>query len=179
MFAQYGAYRTKPIAEMNDEERRSYFREGQRRRRMKFRLHRNDKIRPLKQHCSSCDVEFPFTEKFFYRSKSSKWGLLKHCRDCERTKAKAYVLSRKYGMPYEEYLARTKGGACAICGVKEKLVMDHCHTTGRVRDVLCSHCNTGIGHFLENPDLLRSAISYVEKHRQISGLGKSCAAAGK
>lgn len=62
-------------------------------------------------------------------------------------------------------------GQCAIC--KKDLEwphkdthVDHDHKTGRIRGILCSNCNRGIGMFKENPTFLRSAVEYVEKPSQ-------------
>lgn len=48
----------------------------------------------------------------------------------------------------------------------EKLVVDHDHTTGKVRKLLCHNCNRALGLFKDNPELMRKAASYVEEHRQ-------------
>lgn len=53
-------------------------------------------------------------------------------------------------------------GLCLICTEKpEKLFIDNCHETGKVRGLLCSSCNTGIGMLKDDPDVLRAAISYL------------------
>jgi len=46
---------------------------------------------------------------------------------------------------------------------KKQLDVDHCHTTGEVRGLLCNRCNTGIGQFKDNPNILRSAARYLDK----------------
>lgn len=55
-------------------------------------------------------------------------------------------------------------GACDICGDTEsKLQLDHCHTTGKYRGLLCRACNLALGHFKDDVDLMRKAIDYIER----------------
>ena len=63
---------------------------------------------------------------------------------------------------------KTQNGKCLICGVTEsclghRLAVDHCHTTGKIRGLLCKSCNTAIGNFKDNIDNLKNAIIYLEK----------------
>lgn len=55
---------------------------------------------------------------------------------------------------------------CTICGKKPKrrLHIDHCHSTGKFRALLCNSCNTGLGMFRDNPAILRAAIQYLKTH---------------
>lgn len=87
----------------------------------------------------------------------------------------ARQLSR-YGLTVEEFEAMraTQGNRCAICGdepdpngikAASRLHVDHCHTTGRNRALLCGRCNMGIGYFRDRPPLLRAAAEYIEQHR--------------
>ena len=76
-------------------------------------------------------------------------------------------LKRKYGLSLDEYdamLAR-QGGGCGICGREPSdrisLHVDHDHRTGRIRGLLCFVCNSSLGD-LDDPDLLRAALRYVE-----------------
>lgn len=77
-----------------------------------------------------------------------------------------YHIKRKYGMSEAEFQARVSSQECkcACCGDVAELVVDHCHTANKVRDLLCQPCNKGLGCFSDNPDRLRAAIKYLEKH---------------
>ena len=57
---------------------------------------------------------------------------------------------------------RQSVGCCEICGGIQRLSVDHSHTTGTVRGVLCHRCNVGLGMFKDNIESLRSAINYLE-----------------
>ena len=41
--------------------------------------------------------------------------------------------------------------------------VDHCHRTGKVRGILCMGCNFSIGHFKDDPEILRRAAAYLEE----------------
>lgn len=80
---------------------------------------------------------------------------------------------KQYGITKQEYesMFSNQNGLCAICGKtyqrngKEYLLIDHCHTTGKVRGLLCHKCNVGIGLLTHEPELLRKAIHYLtHKH---------------
>lgn len=75
-------------------------------------------------------------------------------------------LRRKYGITPEDTksMLESQGGVCPICGqLKSKMCVDHCHSTGAVRGILCDRCNKGIGHFCDDPSLLEAAIRYLRK----------------
>lgn len=86
----------------------------------------------------------------------------------ERTKEEKYIYSLKrfYGLSAEEYYAllEKQKGLCALCGVKPtgKLVVDHCHKTGRIRGILCRKCNLGLGLLGDTAEFLAKAVAYLE-----------------
>ena len=56
---------------------------------------------------------------------------------------------------------------CDICRIEfNNLVVDHCHTTGKVRGLLCNGCNSGIGFFKENKVTILNSIEYLNKHEK-------------
>jgi hypothetical protein len=73
-----------------------------------------------------------------------------------------------YGITIEQWdeMVIAQLGCCAICGRQVDLVVDHCHETKLVRDLLCGTCNSGLGHFKDDPSRLRAAADYIEKHRR-------------
>lgn len=82
-------------------------------------------------------------------------------------------LQLKVKFSYEDYLAmlERQGGVCAICHQPETekrqrcLNVDHDHVTGKVRGLLCSNCNHALGQFDDNPETIRKAIAYLQKHK--------------
>ena len=89
-------------------------------------------------------------------------------------KARAYKLKSKYNITPEDYdqMFLAQCGKCAICSrdktqlpeTQPKLYVDHCHTTGKVRQLLCFACNSAIGLFREELRSLQEAINYLSKH---------------
>jgi hypothetical protein len=58
-------------------------------------------------------------------------------------------------------------GACAVCGEKARLVIDHDHVTGMMRGLLCYKHNTALGLFDDSPQMLQNAIEYLKLHQPI------------
>lgn len=83
-------------------------------------------------------------------------------------------LKRKYGMTIEQYdaMLKAQGGGCFICGRPPRedisLHVDHDHSTGEVRGILCFCCNNALADFQEDRLLLRKAADYLDRqdHRE-------------
>ena len=81
-----------------------------------------------------------------------------------------YKLKTKFGITAEDYevMLEKQGGVCAICGKKNnnrRLAVDHCHKTGKVRELLCTNCNTTLGRIQDDPEIIDKMILYLEKHK--------------
>ena len=82
--------------------------------------------------------------------------------------AAATARMRRYGLTVEQYEAMfaAQGFKCATCPSTEpgpkSWHVDHCHTSGRVRGILCHHCNMMLGGAKDNPDTLLRAVAYLK-----------------
>lgn len=74
---------------------------------------------------------------------------------------------RKYGLTIEQFdeMYRQQNGCCASCkcASEETLCVDHNHTTGAVRSLLCANCNTAFGHLKEDPARIVALLEYAQK----------------
>ena len=129
------------------------------------------------KECTNCEKVKPLNE--FDNKKDSKDGKQGYCKICNREKSakwqkenperhKENMLRNKYGLTISmlERLIEGQDGRCLVCTnvLQEgrKVHIDHCHTEGHIRGVLCNHCNLGLGHFKDNPGVLRRAAEYLE-----------------
>lgn len=90
---------------------------------------------------------------------------------------------RLYGLSPAEFAAlqEAQGGHCAICPASEKLVVDHDHSTGVVRGLLCDPCNQSLGLMQDSPDRFVRAAAYVimAKHKPAAAMIKANAQAAQ
>ncbi len=80
-----------------------------------------------------------------------------------------YHLKNAYGLTLDAYKAilESQGGRCAICGEypdKRPLSVDHDHHTMKIRGLLCTSCNFGLGYFKDNRAFVYDAFRYLNKH---------------
>ena len=116
--------------------------------------------------CPKCGIEHPFSE---FHANRLRNGYQSWCKGCQKKRKRSKRppeqvfknrLSHKYGLTVEQWEEMSLDG-CAICGLKDNLCVDHDHTTGEVRSVLCKTCNTGLGMFKDSPELLAAAAAYL------------------
>lgn len=93
------------------------------------------------------------------------------CKNCHVASNRKYILRRNYDVSLEWYEDKLKrqNGVCEICkkacATGNPLGVDHNHTTGKNRGLLCSGCNLVLGNCRENPETLRRAAKYLEKYQ--------------
>lgn len=133
----------------------------------------------VKRTCCSCKIEKQIEE--FNLNSKGKFGRHSRCKDCTRLEGKEiykrlgknHYLQSTYNITettlkqmYDDQL-----GKCAICynpiqlssQTARSACVDHDHKTGKVRGLLCNHCNRGLGMFKDNIESLRFAIEYLQK----------------
>jgi hypothetical protein len=109
------------------------------------------------------------------RERQNQWS--RAWRKANPTSSLSSAMKHKYGITLERYneILQKQGGVCAICGglnahphrwggVTTRLTIDHCHSTGRVRGLLCGACNVAIGMLKDNPTLVQAALVYLNSH---------------
>jgi hypothetical protein len=106
-----------------------------------------------------------------YRARDPEKYRAVEARAERRLAHRNWRLIRVFGITLEDYerMLLAQNGVCAICRQPERiknrsLAVDHCHVSGRVRGLLCSRCNSGIGHLGDDPARLRAGADYLERH---------------
>jgi hypothetical protein len=143
-------------------------------------------VMPTRKMCTVCKVAKPF-EDFYDGYKAKKQRDVTNrkyphsrCKECDHARVKIYHKDNKakvtkrqlishrrrlYGLNEEEYnnMILSQNNLCAICNKPsdKTLHIDHDHVTGRVRGLLCSNCNLGIGLLEEDLIVLNRAIEYL------------------
>lgn len=83
-------------------------------------------------------------------------------------------IKRRYQLSIEEYNAQlaAQNCKCCICGKQHdptlkrgRLYVDHCHSTGKIRGLLCSACNSALGYMNDDIEILKTAIAYIEFYK--------------
>ena len=133
----------------------------------------------ITRECVKCEIERPIEE--FDRTKTSRRQTCKYCRQANyrawyktrkdtsehKKDAHARQIKAQYGISIEQYneMLNRQNGVCKICKKENgrRLCVDHCHTTGRVRGLLCDNCNKAMGLCNDDPKLLRLCAEYLEE----------------
>jgi len=124
-------------------------------------------------YCKECHSQM--CKEYYAETKEKRKGYYKEYRDREEVKKRSQLrlLRLKYDLSEEGYksLWDAQKGRCKICEKdlgEIRPVIDHDHVSGKVRGLLCSKCNLGLGHFEDNPDLLLLACDYLLDFQEIT-----------
>ena len=86
----------------------------------------------------------------------------RHCRPCRNLKYRA----ARYNITEDQVLDLLTQDTCSICKEKcsgKNKVIDHCHSSGNIRGILCRKCNLGLAHFNDDIEIFVNAIKYLKK----------------
>ncbi|MDE0471393.1 MAG: endonuclease domain-containing protein [Ekhidna sp.] len=119
--------------------------------------------------CNKCHCLLPVSD--FDQNQNNLHGIVRRpsCKLCRTDIDKRAPKSRQ-AKQFEK--KRPKAGTlfkCPICqrrsivGVTAKIVADHNHHTGDIRDFICDSCNTGLGKFRNGENYLKNALQYIQE----------------
>jgi|ERR1017187_1205225 hypothetical protein len=114
--------------------------------------------------CSKCNISKDL-QKEYYKNYER---YARQCKSCIKEKERNTSSAKLHGVSQNQFIAmfNAQGGLCAICHKPQphkRLCIDHCHTTGQLRQLLCSNCNVGIG-MLGSADNCLAAYNYLQEH---------------
>lgn len=141
----------------------------------------------IEKPCGRCGVVKPLDAFYSGGRDRSTGARTSYCKPCakewqrERRALRPEMFQvfrlrrnlKRYGMTPESYEERliAQGRRCAICATDQpggngRFHVDHCHSTGKIRGLLCTTCNTGLGHFGDDVALMARAIAYIEESKE-------------
>lgn len=140
--------------------------------------------------CTECNKRKSFDDFHLVNKSVSRDERRSHCKACNVTRGRRYRATEKkkkpeqykerilkgnlckFGLTLEDYdkMYEAQDGKCKICGTSksrayntDRLSVDHDHATGKVRGLLCGHCNKALGLFKDNEESLLAAIKYLRE----------------
>lgn len=142
------------------------------------------------RECTGCKQTLPVADFYKYSKFERTFSRCKKCckgqarrawwrkrspevRHRRRLQSRKTNLRIKFGLSWEQFSAMiaAQNGCCAICKnsidfeAKKAYGVDHDHVSGKVRAILCTTCNLGLGSFQDDPELLTAAANYLRLHR--------------
>lgn len=128
--------------------------------------------------CCTCKSEKCLNDFSFHGSyKDGSRSRSRICKLCCAV-AKRFRALKSVGLSRDDAIEflRNTDGTCFICKGPQRiklLAVDHDHRTGEFRGLLCTTCNQGLGHFFDNPELLRNAAEYIENEKRYTKTSKN------
>lgn len=125
----------------------------------------------LTSYCKPC--RSAHTKELYHKNPERSRALNRERmqRNYSPVKRRVQVMQMLYGVTPDQYagLLLAQDGRCAICatgtpGGRGNWHVDHDHDSGKVRGLLCTNCNVGLGMFKDDIERMRAAIAYLDKH---------------
>lgn len=141
------------------------------------KLHKSEKIeysKKWKKENKEHYNEWVKQDRLKNPEKYRKWAKISRERAGKMRSLKESLSLRNISLDEYNKMFEEQKGLCAICNLPEsrrsrkgdsicRLTIDHCHASEKVRGLLCHDCNTGLGKFKDNQDLLLNALAYLER----------------
>lgn len=122
-------------------------------------------------YARTIEKRLAYRKSYYKNNKEHVLRRQKEYADQNKDRKRDLVYQKTYGLTLDGYLkmATAQNYSCAICdthqnSLEKRLSVDHNHTTGKIRSLLCHGCNTAIGLAKENIDLLERMIDYLKEH---------------
>ncbi len=119
-------------------------------------------------YCPSCDL--PLTDKDIELLSKRRGVPKSYCQECSRDYRKWSNIRRRYGINQERYneIVEAQENKCVLCHeeIGPKSVVDHCHSSGVVRGILCNNCNALVGFSKESIEVLNRTIEYLKRWKE-------------
>jgi hypothetical protein len=143
-----------------------------------------ERFYPGNRKCKNCRNEY--TRNYYRNNPEARERRRESMKRCEENKPEQYAemrrrahLKRFWNITLEQYneMLEKQNGVCAICKKPElstrgrvknqSLAVDHCHETGKIRELLCMDCNQTLGRFNDDPSWFVAASEYLMKHGKV------------
>jgi hypothetical protein len=130
------------------------------------------------KRCTVCLEEKPLTDYYKNHGKCKRCFIKRQQEKYDPVKNREKQLRRMYDIGLEDYdrMFIEQNGQCKLCGTTnpggrqtgrgkvDVFFVDHCHSTGKVRGLLCNTCNRAIGQVGEKIAFFENAILYLKEH---------------
>jgi|10_taG_2_1085330.scaffolds.fasta_scaffold08177_3 hypothetical protein len=111
-------------------------------------------------------------KEYYEKNKEQIAAQRKEYNEKNKEQKAAYWREKKYGLSSEDYknMLDEQNDKCKICLTSFTILdtkhihVDHCHTTNKIRGILCGMCNLGLGHFKDDIQKLTKAINYLQEN---------------
>jgi hypothetical protein len=128
---------------------------------------------PTHKVCRSCGASKELEE--FHHLATGRYGYANVCKECERETRSPFrqLMTEGEVAAWVAKRLAEQQGVCAVCGRvlergrgKNRMCIDHCHRTGRLRGLLCGPCNTALGMVNDDTSVLLRACAYLMRWEQ-------------